>query len=368
MWSGADATWNAAVATSHTATTLIEVLDAERSLLTTLRPHTGSVSVDRRRSIWRTTSGLALADADGTLSPTDIDDLLSPFAQNYLAPYRGIVVAGTPRLAPLGVFSISRADPTTTSEGTIIAIQATGIAGRIAGLTLEAPYTTAAADVAEAIRSLITSRWAAAPLDLDTVGFTAAPVTLDVGADPWRASQQLAAAAGYDLAEESDGFIRLRPVPNPVDLTADITYGTGGNPVLKHNRPLDLSDAYSGVTVVAENSSLAAPITVTLWDTDPTSATNVDRIGKRARPVSMPSIGSAAQAEAAAAGELRRQSGYAAEVDLAVLVNAAHDPGDGIGVELPGLSGVLALDAFTVPLTVGEAMPITVRQRPEVSQ
>lgn len=368
MWAEADAAWNAALATHHTAVTRIEVLDAERNLLTTLRPHSGAVQVDRRRSVWRTLSGLSVADADGSLTPTDIEDLLSPFAQNYIAPYRGIVIDGVTRLAPLGLFTIQRAEPTTTEQGTVVSLDTTGLAGRIASLTLEAPYTTAAADVAEAVRSLITSRWASAPLDLDTVGFTAAPITLDVGADPWRAAQQIVAAAGSDLAEDSDGFIRIRPVPNPVDLTADITYGAGANPVLKHVRPFDLKDAYSGVTVIAENSSLSTAIAVTLWDTDPTSATNVERIGKRARPVSMPSIGSAAQAEAAAAGELRRQSGYAAEVELEVLPNAAHEPGDGVGVELTNFSSVLALDAFTVPLAVSDAMPLSLRQRPEVSQ
>lgn len=367
MWSGVTDAWTETVTGSHRAVCRIDVLGPDRGFLTSLAPHSGSVRVDARRAITRTLSGLSVADADGTLTPTEFDDLLSPFSGNMIAPYRGAVVDGTATLAPLGVFPITRAAPDVTREGTVVAVEASGVAQRLSELTMDTPYITAAADTAEAIRSLLMSRWADAPLDLTTTGFTASPITLDIGDDPYRVARDLAAAAGQELIEDSDGYIRNRAVPNPIDLTAAASYGTGEAPLLAHTRPFDLAGMYSGVTVVAENSNLSTSVAVTLWDTDPTSATNVNRIGRRARRVNLPGIGSAAQAEAAAAAELRKQSGYAAVIDADVVPNPAHDPYDGVRFITAGFDAVLLLDSFTVPLTVKDSMAVTARQRPEVS-
>jgi hypothetical protein len=349
------------------AVTLVEVLDAGWSRLATLTDVSGgSVTADYRRAVRRTLSGLVVTD--GTLAPQAMSDLLSPFSGNVLRVWRGAMVGSTAEYAPLGVFTITATETAATREGTTVTLSGDDASAEVARRTLESPYVTASAECSWAIRQLLTSRWAQVPLDLTVTPHTVAPVTVDVGGDAWRTAQDLARSAGYDLAADADGWVRLRPVPVvTAGSTPAVTFGAAAVPVLEAVRPWSSDEAKTGVTVLGTSSSLSDPVYATVWDTDPASPTHyLGPLGKRVRQVSSAAVASSAQAEAMAASEVRRQSGYAADVTLRVLPNPALDVGDVVRVEVDGFpQQAMILDRITYPLGVNEAMSLSARSRVE---
>lgn len=361
----------AALRTHHTATATCEVLDTNGTTLATLAVHAGSVTVDQRRAIQRSTSGLAVADPTGELTPTDAADLLSPFAGNRVRLWRGIALPAGDELVLLGTFTITDATVDRGPDGVTIDLDCADLAYLLAASTLDAPYITGSGEAADAARNLLLSRYTSVDLDITSTDTAAQPVVLDVGADPWAAARKIMAAAGHVLYADTEGTIRNQPIPDPDGATPVVTYGQGqaDSPYFGSQRPYSQRDAYTGVTVVGENSNLTTPVLATVWDTDPQSPTYyLGPLGRRPKVVNDALVGSNAQAEARATAELRQLIGYGDALELKILPNPAHEPFDVIGVDVPEFTGTLLLDSFTVPLQATDLMQATARTFLEVSE
>lgn len=351
-----------AVRTDHRAVTQVQVWLGGQQI-GVVQPKSGSVSVDRTRDVRRQLSGFSCADPDGTLIPTDPGSLLAPYGQQ-LRCYRGVRLPTGDELVPVGVFRILKT--TATAPDGTISVEADDLATVIRRNRWTAPWQVAAVDAADAVVDILTDRADDVVTDITTTGYTVGTGVLEAGSesDPWRDAQDIARAAGYELAFGPDGVARFYPPASP---TADpqVTY-PAGSVVLTAEREVDASETYNGVYAYGEGSAIETPVFGEAWDEDPSSPTyRYGPFGEAPRFYSSPFITTAEQADAAAEALLAQVTGSAEAVSWTQLGNPALDVDDVIDltVDQLSLSARLVLDQLEIPLLASEPMTATARVR-----
>ena len=362
--------FRAAVRQSHTVVVSAAAY-FDDSLVADLFPTGGRVSIDSRRAVRRTLS-LDLVDADGSLvpGPGGTTGVLSPFGTE-VKVFRGVrYTDGTEETVPLGVFVITGVDVSEDSGGRVIKVAGSDRSIRIQRARFTDPYQIASGTAVEtAIADLLRSRWADVQVDFPATGATVGARVLGAGADsdPWRAAVDIAGAAGFDLAFDADGVVRMRAIPDPTATDADETYTDGADAVLLDvARGFDTSTSYNGIIASSEASDVDSPVRAEAWDDDPDSPTyRYGAFGQVPKFYVSSFIRSADQAATAAAAQLQRELGRAEAVEWSQIVNPAHDVLDVVRLSRPALAldAMLLVDRLDVPLDARGQMKAVARVR-----
>lgn len=341
------------------------------SFVADLYPTDGRVSIDSRRAVRRTLS-MSLVDEDGTLvpGPGGTTGVLSPFGTE-IQVFRGVrYTDGTEEMVPLGVFVITSVQITENDGGRQIRVEGSDRSIRIQRARFTDPYQIATGTSVEtAVGDLLRNRWADVVVDFPATGATVGARTLAAGGDtdPWKAAVEIAEAAGFDLAFDADGVVRMRTIPDPTETDPDETYEDGTDAVLLDvARGIDTGNTYNGVIATSQASDVDTPVRAEAWDDNPDSPTyRYGPFGQVPRFYASSYIRDTTQAATAAAAQLQRELGRAESVEWSQIVNPAHDALDVVRLSRPALTldAVLVIDRLEVPLDAGGQMKAVARVR-----
>lgn len=338
----------------------------------------GSIDKDGQRAV-RTTGRMTLVDKDGLLTPQVATDLLSPFG-NEIKPQRGVRLPSTGQneLVPLGMLPFAVVDVEDKLEGVTIQLELYDRARRIEGNRFLTPYIVAAGlNYGDAIKTLLLSRYAGLTFDFAPTSRTTPELVFPEQGDPWKAALEMAASIGMELFFRGDGVCVMRPVPvaDPSQVVA--TYAPGNYKILGLTKRYSSEQVYNYVIATGEGVNNATPFRGEAWDGDAASPTWIGG-GLGIRPYWMPSpmFTSNEQCVEAALAQLRRKIGASEDVKMTGVVNPAHEPGDVIQMtrvrpmkrrDVTMVDSLAIMDAFTIPLGVGEHMPTTTRRTRDIT-
>jgi hypothetical protein len=367
---------------SHTVLQKVEILQDDDSVLVDLTDLgvvvDGSVSVSR--SPIQRSARLTLVDRDGTLTPSDVEDILIPSGRQ-LRLWRGLtyvdatpteIVNGTANeYVPLGTF---RFTATQTTSGQIVLDHVYDRAWVVQGALFEDTFTIAAGtNVVDAIANVISTAYPGVPYNFPTVDEVTGLMTYDANADPWSVAQDLAANVGLRLFFDPLGVAQLKPEPDPTVDPAVWSFDDSLSDSMLLPDPTQTwsGECYNSVTVSGESTSLTAPVRATIRDLEPSSPTRYGGpFGKRPMPLIVDEkIASASQAEARALKELQAQLGISQQVNFTSWGHPALDTGDIVYVASAarGIAQYFILDTLEVPLRASQTMAITTRARQVVT-
>jgi uncharacterized protein DUF5047 len=370
MWPTSDG-YKAAVATEHQAVWRLETLFNDTVTGTYDRAITaGSVSVSKQAPIRRSLRMTAV-DLDGTLAAR-----LDVYGHE-VRVYRGVIVAGTAELVPLGTFGVTEAvNP--DSDGIVWDVQGYDRGGVIDERRFYEVYTIASGtNYGTAIQDLVRSKFPAVtfnPAAFSALTSSTTPALFfEAQANPWQAATGMARSIGMELVMDPMGVCVLQPEPVPlaaniVRIYADPATGVTGFPLLKLDVSRSRRGRYNGVVVTGESTSLAVPVRGSAWDSNPGSPTyRYGAFGEVPLFAFNPLMSTAAQCDAAATAELQAQLGSTQEVRYQLIPDAAHDASDVVRFARGTVDDVYVLDTFEVPLAVEEPISGSCRTRQAAS-
>lgn len=356
---------SSAFLTALRSTSMVSGVQIVASDGTVLSASTGSVSMDRRRSITRT----AQLDLTATSSKTvaQIYDLvMTPNIEITIS--RGLKLAsGSFEYVPLGVFSTDEAILERSTSGQV-KWSGSDRSKKIQRSKFIDTYSIASGTLlATAGTALIQSRFAGAPCNFSNVTETVtAQVIYEAGSssDPWTQARKLFADYGYDLNFDGLGVCRAIKVNDPSGSTPDFDFGSGStNLVISAETSGTLEKTYNGVIATGEGTGIAVPIRAEVWDTDPNSPTYwLGGFGKVPLFFSSPLLTTAAIAQNAATFLLACLKGKSETLSWPAIVNPALEPLDTVSVVVKGSTFKLVIDQLTIPLEASETMTATGRQ------
>jgi hypothetical protein len=323
---------------------------------------------------------VTLVDRDGTLTPSDLTDLLVP-AGNQIRLWRGVqypaqtdallqeVPTTTSELVPIGTFRFISTD---LQFPKIDLHEVYDRAWVVQGAQLESVLTIAqGTPYVDAITNILQTAYPGVPTNFPDTDEVTSLMTFDAETDPWQVAQNLAANIGMRLFFDPMGVAQLVPETNPdtdpivwtFDSTAPINSTLGGT-----TRNL-FGGSSNAVVVIAENTALPAPLRAVAYDLDPLSPTRYGGpYGKRPTFIRDEKIASQAQADHRAIYELQSLSGTHESLELLSLVNPAFEIGDIIQVYDPlrKVDCTCIVDRIVCPLRAKTSMQISTRLRQEM--
>jgi hypothetical protein len=359
---------------SHTVYSYVDVVSPTQQ--TVRLPVTGgSVTVDRTATTRRTCQ-VTCIDPLGVLVPTGTSSLLTPFGTE-LRPYRGVLYDdGTTEVVPLGIFRLSKSSVKTAATGAPqITLEASDLSRTVSRNKFLVPYTVATGtNLVTAVQGILALTFPDLQYDaISTTRTTAAPQLYDASSDPWTAVTSLASSLGCDIYFDVDGWVVIAPPPDISALPApEFTYIDGQNCSLIDMTQVFTDDpGYNGVVVTGASPGNTAPaVTATAWDDDPASATYyLGPYGAVPQFVTDQTITTAADALTTAQALLSGQLGFSSQLSATGIVNPDYEAGDVVQVDQPGanVSGLYAVDAFTVPLDAASTQSLTLRAKKSTS-
>jgi hypothetical protein len=322
----------------------------------------GQVVSDAGSQVRRT----ATLETSLALWPVDPRSIIQVTGTEIQVDY-GIVIPGVaePEWVPLirGLLSkASRTRPIPTS-GTL-PLQLVDRAAKVAQDKFLAPAQTVSSALTTAeIRRLIQESLGVDVPVVDRTGSTKVAPVLEIEKERWadgveRLSDSIGAEVFFD--PQGSGVIRYQPTLSDAPVWV-VASGSGGA-LVERGDELDREGVYNGVVVTGERTDGTAPVTATVWDTDPTSPTYyLGPFGRKPRSYSSPLLTTVAQCQAAGAAILARYKGANAKVSISMIVNPALEAGDVITLRDEGASQLHIIDKVTVPLSPAGAQPLETR-------
>lgn len=372
--------FRAALIRDHQVESRVDVCSSDGTVLATLQPTNGNVTVDIDRSIRREAGDITVVDPTGVLTPNDIEDILSPLASNELRLYRGLRYSSTStELIPLGVFGFT--STTVAQDGAGLTITIGGLqdrAARISRARYIKPLSIVAATAIETVVSQMLQRgWADTPGlgNLPTTGLTISSRSFgnDYDTDPWNDAVDLCDSKGYRLYFDVNGIVQMEQVTALSSLTELVRYtptatatDTKNPMVTAIAKTWDSENTYNGVIATGEGSGLYYPFSATAWDTDPASATYyLGGFGKRPRVYSSSLILSKADATTTAESQLRKTLGVTETVSWSQIPDPSIDVGDGVYIVEPDtqVNDLYRVDRIDLGIGEGDVMNVTARSR-----
>jgi hypothetical protein len=239
-------------------------------------------------------------------------------------------------------------------------------AARVAEDRLTAPaQTVAGALTTVEIRRLIQETLGAGVTVTDRTGSVQVSPILDIERERWadgveKLADSIAAECFFD--PQGNGVIRAQPQITDTHVWT-VSSGPDGIMLSKEDT-LTRELVYNGVVVMGERADGTAPVTATVWDTDPTSPTYyLGPFGRKPRFYANPQLTTVPQCQAAGAALLARVKGLNAKVKLTAVVNPALEAGDVVRARDvdDGTMQAHILDTVTVPWSAQESQPIESR-------
>lgn len=344
----------------------------------------GQVTIDRTAAVRRALD-VTLADDDQRYSggdglppitPTAAGATYSPYG-SVMQVFRGVQVpgyvnttfGGSVFYVPLGMFRLSRAEPGADGQ---VRLRGYDFARIIQRNRFTVPYIVpTGTNYVTAITTLGADRMPAGLWRVGQVPETAEvspQLVFEADSDPWEKMQQMAAAVGCEPVFDGSGYFVLRAIPDPDDLPIVAEYVEGGTALIEGAKPMDDEHAYNGVVMVAEATTLPAPLRSELWDDNPNSPTyRLGPYGQVPRPAqTTPYAANQTQLDAIAQKELLDVLNSGEPVQFTALPNPAHEDWDVVrvarargGVE----DGAYLVDHLVMPLRHSALMQVTGRRR-----
>lgn len=185
---------------------------------------------------------------------------------------------------------------------------------------------------------------------------------LTQGGDPWQDDQELATAVGCEVFVDAAGVFVFRQVPDPRYGEPVWTIDEDANPTFTQaDKELNDDPVRNYVVVKGESTSSQNPVSAYAFDGDPNSPTYVGgKLGKRVTTVTIQSITTQEQAQAAANGILFNSLGLADQVTITCVPMPALEPGDIVKVKIGDIKvdGLYLINRITIPLSQADSMEI----------
>jgi hypothetical protein len=301
-------------------------------------------------------------------------DLLSAYGSE-LTLYRGIVIPGyvspldgsAEFLAPLGVFRVATVLSVDDGAPTL---DVTGYdrSWVIARNLFADPYTVpAGTNYVTAIVALANDRMPGVVCVTGSTTEVTPLLTFDSNSDPWAHLTEMATAIGMEVYFDLYGQLQVQPERDPSLDPVAWGYAEGqGGLLVRVSKTHTAEPGYNGVVMTAQNTSLAAPLRVTVWDANPASPTYyLGPYGQAPMFVDNPYAVTLAQLTSAANSVLSRQLGVTETLVLDVVPNTVHRLGDTLQVQRAAVAvdSNYSIEAMTVPLQSDALMQVTLRQR-----
>lgn len=314
-----------------------------------LKLEQGSWSVTRRAAVRRSLD-LTVTDVEAEqLVPIISGDLLDPLAGNEVQAWRGWSWDNPDGstgevLLPVGRCRIGSSNVAESDAGVTVSISGADRAASVAGNPWRAVFPVAAGtSYGEAMEAVVTDRLGF-PVDTNlSPSDEVLPADLVLGDDannrnPWADVERLAASIGQEVYFDPLGALTSVPIPNPD--TSPVVWSFAGDDRLRLRpltRSIDGDTFRNGVVVRGEAPWLLFPVVGEAWDDDPTSPARRALRGEHPEEIADLYVGSADQANAAAAAKLPDVLGIEEEVTWAFVPHPGLEAGDVIELESPAL-------------------------------
>ncbi|SOE25601.1 DUF5047 domain-containing protein [Streptomyces sp. OK228] len=364
------------IRTSHTVYSYVDVISPTQERVR-LPATGGAVNCDRTAAVRRTCKAVCI-DPLGTLVPSGTSSLLTPYGTE-LRPYRGVRYAATPEhpegeidVLPLGVFRLAKVTIHDTTGGSPdIQLEAYDLSRTVARDKFTSPYVIpVGTNVIDAIKAILQRTFPDLQYDaISTTRTTTAPRLYDVSNDPWSAVTDLATSLGCDIYFDVEGGVVIAP---PADIDAlpspDFTYIEGQRcTMIDLSRVFTDEPGFNGIVLTGESpGDQLPPVRAVAWDEEPTSATyHLGPYGEVPQFITDQLIKTTEEAQATADQLLRNLLGFSAQLSITGVVNPSFEAGQVVAVTRARshVTGVYAVDAFTVPLDAKSTQALTLRQK-----
>jgi hypothetical protein len=362
-----------AVTQDHRMASKVEVTDAFGNVELVLSTvGDGQVTEDvSQTNRWQ--AQFTAVDEDGTLTPTDVEGILTPYHGHEFRPYRGVyhAVLGDIEYVPLGVYRFTRLN--IDDSGTQIQIRAEGIDRSKSvqrAKILETVVIPDATPTDEAVMMLLSGMNASWEYDMEVAAnYTVNRLVFVPGDDRWAAIKKIAESCGCDVYFNDVGTFVMKPTPNPAYGEVNWVLEEGANGTMVYvGRALSTGDddVYNGVVVTVTSTANGAPIRAEAWDNDPNSPTYVGTFGQAPFFYETSAAKDLTQAQAIADSMLPKLLGLQEEVQVQFIPNPAIRCGDIVQVNRPrvGLNDeILVVEQTSVPLVAERVQDIMSRHR-----
>jgi hypothetical protein len=185
---------------------------------------------------------------------------------------------------------------------------------------------------------------------------------LNQGGDPWQDIMELAAAAGCEVFFDPSGVFVFRPIPDPRYGAPVWTFDEDADPTFTEaDKELSDDPVRNYIVVKGEATSSQNPVSAYAFDADPLSPTYVGgKLGKRVSTVTIQSIVTQEQAQAAANGYLYNSLGLADQVTMTCVPMPALEPGDIVKVKIGDLAvdGLYLINRATTPISQADSQEL----------
>ena len=185
---------------------------------------------------------------------------------------------------------------------------------------------------------------------------------LNQGGDPWQDIQELAAAAGCEVFFDPAGVFVFRQIPDPRYGEPVWTFDEDAQPTFTEaDKELNDDPVRNYVVVRGEATSSKNPVSAFAFDNDPNSPTSVNgKLGRRTATITIQSITTKEQAQAAANGILFNSLGLADQVTFTNVPMPALEPGDIVRIKIGDIKvdGLYLINRDTTPISQAESQEL----------
>lgn len=354
MWKTSPEFDAALLESSRQWATKIDVLYADTVVTSINALISGYIGIDNVAV--RREAHFTFSDANGELTPTKANDLLTPKGTE-MRIYRGLYLTNAEGVreieyVPMGVFGVVEPEVRSHSEGVVVEVKGFDRVDKLRALHFEDPWVVADGTLIHtAIAAIIVARMPDVSIRVTASTFTVPESVFDRLTSPWEAIRALCEGTGYVAYFDQLGQAVVEPI---TEIDSGVTYTIGPDSLLMNvSRTYSAENTYSGVITRGEHPD-HLPIRAELWDTDPLSPTYSDGpFGRRPYGIYSTVITSNEQAAAVNAVTLPIVSRMRQEVEINTRGHPGHEVNDIITVNDPRSStnGRFALVSATVPLT-----------------
>lgn len=304
---------------------------------------------------------------DGTWDPTGNPfHALAAFGQRLLVA-RGVVYPdGGKELLDLGWFVITDAEP--DYDAGVVQVTAAPIEQLLADAVIPVPLAPSWGTTLQYSNAVDTFAEGIAPRADWRFTYDYVPQTILFDNDALSAIGQVAAAYSASVVVDSQGYVDLRPIPDPASVVPNLTLSTGEAGVVAEwatgvNRD-DMTNGYYVTGETPDNS--ASPVWGAAADMNPNSPTYwLGPFGKKLKSYSSPLLTTNSQCQKAARTMLEADLRASRPVNVTMVPDPRIERGDWIKLDTPTVTGLGQVTALTLPLTPGGgAMSLTVGMVP----
>ncbi len=353
---------------SHVAITKATVLQGS-TVIGTLYPTDGSVTVDSRRTIRRSAS-FTLADQD--LNPRSTASLISPYSNSEILLERGIRFAdGTEELIRLGLFLVTKVSTASDVDGVKISVECEDRSKVVQNKKWANPFKIASATLWSTVLEDIVESRIGVPVSVSPTTYTSPSACARVlgagnSGSPMNDIVELAESIGQEVFFDTTGTFVSRRIPS-IDggnISLSLSDTDPDSILLSVSDSVGTDDIFNGVIAHAEGSNINLPLASKIWDEVGSSPfRRTGPLGERPYDWSTSYISTQAQLDDVAAAIFDKVRGEV--ISFSMIPDPCLDAGDTVYVNFSksNLASYALVDTIEIPLLPDQPMTVTARMR-----